>query len=529
MKTPRPYQIEAAKALFNAVVSDPGCHPIAAIPTGSGKTVVMSEFIDEYLTHNPFGKVLVLSHVKEILDQNYRTLAEHFDGFDIGLYSAGLDSRTISQITVAGIQSVYRSHNKFKGTNVVIIDECHLVNTKDAGMYRSFLSKLDANYVGLTATPFRTGHGYVHKGEEALFNELVYNLCTIDGYHMLIENGWLCPLVAKGTNMKLSTDGLATRMNEYVTEEMSKRFDRESITNKAVDEIIEYGEPYKKWLVFAIDIKHAEHVADAFNERGIPTACVHSKMDEDRDRLISDFKAGKYRCMVNVDILTTGFDAPDIDLIGMLRPTQSPILHIQTLGRGMRIAPNKDHCLVLDFAGNVMRLGPINDVQIRQKEEGKGGGSPMVKECPECQGYLPIAVMSCTYCGYEYPVKEKIMPTASTAEIIRQKNPVKVGWHNIRQIWYQVHSKPGKPDMMKVTYSTETNKVFKEYVCYEHEGYAGHKARHWVKFRWNNNSGVYPATTKMLVEAANNKCLKQPKSILVDESDKFPSIRDVRF
>ena len=152
----------------------------------------------------------------------------------------------------------------------------------------------------------------------------------------------------------------------------------------------------------------------------------------------------------------------------------------------------------------------------------------MVKECPECQGYIPISVMLCPYCGYEYPVKEKIMPTASTAEVIRSKVNVvpKSGWHDVRQVFYQMHRKEGKPDMMKVSYSTKTNKMFKEYVCYEHEGYAGHKARHWVKFRWPNVDNL-PKTTNDLIIAS--KTLKQPVSILVDESGKYPVIKDVRF
>lgn len=529
MKTARPYQSDAAVALFEAVKHNSSCHPIAAIPTGSGKTMVMCELIDLYLTYKPMGRILILSHVKEILQQNYNAISDHFEGIDIGLYSAGLDSRTIQRITVAGIQSVYRSPNKFKNVDIVIIDECHLVDVKQNGMYRNFLKEIKANYVGLTATPFRTGHGYVHIGKEAIFNKLVYNLCDIDGFNFLIENGFLSPLYAKGTKMKLNTDNLGIRMNEYVTEEMSKKFDRQSITDKAVDEVIEFGKNYKRWLVFAIDIAHAEHITEAFIERGITTACVHSKMEEDRDQVLLDSKRGKYKCVVNVDILTTGYDDPEIDLIAMLRPTQSPILHIQSLGRGMRIAKGKDHCLVLDFAGNVMRLGPINDVQIHQKGESVGGGGPMMKYCPSCDGCLYLAAKVCPYCGYEYPVAEKIMPTASTAEIIRTvKDPVKkINWHDVTNVFYQIHKKTGRPDSMKVSYSTKTNKMFHEFVLYEYEGYAGHKAHSWVKFRTNEVS--LPLTSAELVSFANNKRLRHPKQILVDESGEYVVIKDVKF
>ncbi len=529
MKTPRLYQTACAEALFEDIQTNKECHPIAALPTGSGKTMVLCEFIDLFMTHKPLGRVLILSHVKEILQQNYNALEAHFDGFEIGLYSSGLDSKTIKRITVAGIQSVFRSPNKFKDVDVVIIDECHLVDTREQGMYRKFLGALDANYVGLTATPFRTGHGYVHIGSEALFNKLSFSMCDIDGFKYLIDQGYLCPLVAKRTNMKLNTDGLGMRMNEYVTEEMSKKFDRHSITNKAVKEIIEFGESYKKWLVFAIDITHAEHIAEELRSHGITTACVHSKMEDDRDEILLDSRRGKYKCIVNVDILTTGYDDPEIDLIAMLRPTQSPILHIQSLGRGMRISPGKDHCLVLDFAGNVMRLGPINDVEVKQKGDPKGDGVAKMKSCPKCQGYLHLAAKVCEWCGYEYPVVEKIMPTASTAEIIRTvKDPVvKVNWFDVSQVFYKLHRKEGKPDMMRVSYSTTNNKMFHEFICYEHQGWVGHKAQSWVKFRSKTNK--LPFTTSALVSFALNKNLREPKSILVNESGQYPEIKNVRF
>jgi len=384
MKTARPYQAEAAEALFKAVIVDRECHPVAALPTGSGKTMAMCEFIDLYLSERPLCNILVLSHVKEILEQNFDALEEHFEGIDIGLYSAGMESRTIHKITVAGIQSVYRRIDDFRHFDVVIIDECHLVGTKESGMYRKFLGGMDANYVGLTATHFRTGHGYIHIGEEALFNRLVYNICDVDGFRHLIESGWLCRLIGKGTEMKMNVRDLKIKMGDFAVKQMSQRFDRDSITKAAVLEVVAVGGPYKKWLVFAIDVKHAEHIASEFNDLGIPTGCIHSKMELNRDWELTKFRSGEYRCMVNVNVLTTGLDIPNIDLIAMLRPTQSPVLHIQTLGRGMRISDGKDHCLVLDFAGNLQRLGPINDVSIRQRPKRKGMPGPSrMKECPE--------------------------------------------------------------------------------------------------------------------------------------------------
>tara|TARA_R110000744_G_scaffold196160_1_gene315335 strand:- start:4943 stop:6547 length:1605 start_codon:yes stop_codon:yes gene_type:complete len=534
MKTPRDYQTEAATALFFAI-NKPDCNPIVAIPTGSGKTMVMTEFIELCLEQDFSRPILVLSHVKEILQQNYDAIEEHFGELLVGIYSAGLGERNVKKITVAGIQSVHRKSDTFKEFGIVIIDECHLVNTRQSGMYRKFLSEINASYVGLTATHFRTGHGYIHEGEEALFNSLVYDKCDIAGFNDLIDRGYLSNLIAKGTKMKLDPTGVKITAGDYANKDLSKKLDRDDITKKAVAEIVKFGSPYKKWLVFAIDIKHAENITKALRGKGITVGCVHSKMITDRETVISSFKRGDIKCIVNVDILTTGFDAPDIDLIAMLRPTQSPILHVQALGRGMRIAPGKDHCLVLDFAGNVARLGPINDVTIRTIAKREGNGKPRMKECPSCQGYLHTAAKECEYCGYEFPVTEKIELTAFEGDIVAKnsssaekiKPELQKQWHDIKAMHYYPHSKPLKPSMVKAVYFIG-NKSITEYICLEHTGYASHKARNWVRFRYQGPSDSLPRTSSELLRSAKNDHLKDPKRILISFG-KFPSIHDVEF
>jgi len=527
-KIARDYQDEAAKALFFAI-NKPDCHPIAAIPTGAGKTVVMTEFIEHCLGQDFSRKILVLSHVKEILEQNYDTLEEEYGELLVGLYSAGLDRREIKKITVAGIQSVYRKPENFQEFGIVIIDECHLVNTRQTGMYRKFLSEINASYVGLTATHFRTGHGYIHEGENSLFNRLVYNKCNIEGFNDLIDRGYLSKLVAKGTEMKLDPTGVKISAGDYLNKDLSKKLDRDEITKKAVAEIVRFGKPYKKWLVFAIDIAHAENVTKALRGRGIKASCVHSKMVSDRSDVIAAFKRGDIKCIVNVDILTTGFDAPDIDLIAMLRPTQSPILHVQSIGRGMRVAKDKDHCLVLDFAGNVARLGPINDVTVNQVKSGKSDGKPRMKECPDCQGYVHTAAKECEWCGYKFPVKEKIQVNAYEGEIVRtdKKLEIRKEWQSVLGMKYYPHNKPKKPPMVKAVYFIG-NQTITEYICLDHNNYAGHKARNWVRFRFDGPESDMPMTSKDLLKAVRKRQIKDPKKILISYG-KWPTIHDVEF
>ena len=531
MKTPRDYQTEAANALFFAI-NTPDLNPIVAIPTGSGKTMVMTEFIELCLEQDFNRPILVLSHVKEILQQNYDAIQEEFGELLVGIYSAGLGERDIKKVTVAGIQSVYRKPDDFKKFGVVIIDECHLVNTRQSGMYRKFLSEIDAVYVGLTATHFRTGHGYIHEGKEALFNRLVYDKCDIEGFNDLIERGYLSNLIAKGTEMKLDPSGVKITAGDYANKDLAKKLDRDDITKRAVDEIVGIGGAYKKWLVFAIDISHAENITKALRAKGVKVGCVHSKMIGERDTIVSAFKRGDIKCIVNVDILTTGFDAPDIDLIAMLRPTQSPILHVQALGRGMRISPGKEHCLVLDFAGNVARLGPINDVTVATVQSRQGNGKPRMKECPSCQGYLHTAAKKCEYCGYDFPVIEKIQAQAFEGDIVSRgdakvKPELRKEWHTVHDMMYFPHEKANRPPMVKAMYYLGKQTVT-EYICLEHTGYASHKARNWVKFRYKGPMDSLPKTSMDLIKSYKRSHLKMPKKALISFG-KFPTIHDVEF
>ncbi len=495
---------------------------MVAIPTGGGKTFIICKLIDKLLSYDPTWNILVLSHVEEILEQDYGSISSYYDGINIGLYSAGLKSKTIQKITIAGIQSAYRKPDLFKQFNFVIIDEAHLITIKTNGMYRKFLGELNgANYIGLTATPFRLGHGYIHEGEGALFTKLVYDLTSTENFNRLVSDGYISKIICKGTELRFDSEDIKTVAGDFVNKQLSDKFDRESITNKAVNEIIRYGKNYKKWLVFAIDIKHAEHISGKLSENGIATICVHSKMETDRKRAIKDIKNGKYRAVITVNVLTIGLDVPDIDLIAMLRPTQSPIVYVQSVGRGMRIASGKDHCLVLDFADNVARLGPINNVIVKKRGDKKRKGEPITKECPECGVIYAISVKVCDICGHKFKFKEKISPNAKNACIVQEeKNSTK--WIDVKSVTYSIHSKKGSPSSLRVTYKVGLNS-FSEWICYDHKGFPGYKANGWVKFRLPKGIAMPKDVTELY---KISDLLSKPRRILIDTSTKYPEIKD---
>lgn len=534
------YQDGSVDALISYVLSGKTGHPITVAPTGSGKTIIICKFCDRLLTERITSNILILSHVQEILIQNHAALSSYFDGFEIGLFSAGLSARLIKKITVAGIQSVYRNPDVFKHFDVILIDECHLVNHKQEGMYRNFFKAINATYCGLTATPFRLGHGYINQGENALFTDIVYDLSSVDNYNRLVAEGYLSRLIPKETEMDMDLSKLNTVAGDYSQKQLSDRFDREEITRQAIDEVIRYGRNYKKWLLFSIDIDHAEHIAEYLNGKGVFTCCVHSKMGDDREKVIADYKAGFYKAAVNVDIMTTGLDVVDIDLIGQLRPTKSPVIHVQSFGRGSRVvyAPGfdlntidgrlaaieascKKHCLVLDFPGNTERLGPINDVIVVNKGESVKTGEPIVKACPVCGVYHHPTVKVCDVCDHVFQFKVGISETASTAAIVREKI---TEWSVVNHVSYSINEgRNGKPDTLLVVYLCGATRV-KEWICFSHTGYAKYKADNWVRFRLEGES---PDNLYELYKISDE--LKRPTAIRVDFTDKYPRVIDAKF
>jgi DNA repair protein RadD len=206
---------------------------------------------------------------------------------------------------------------------------------------------------------------------------------------------------------------VARRGGEFVAGALETAADK--ITAEAVKELVAYGAERSSWLAFCSGVRHAEHTRDIVRSYGISCEMVHGETPSgERDRIIRQFKAGQIRCLTNAQVLTTGFDAPQVDLIAMLRPTLSTSLYVQIVGRGTRIAPGKENCMVLDFAGNVRRHGPVDAVSVMPKsgkngdDEGKVGvDSVRAKECPDCQSLAALNASSCKVCGHEWPREDK--------------------------------------------------------------------------------------------------------------------------
>ena len=522
MLTLRPYQQEAIDAIYAYFAGHTG-NPLIVIPTAGGKSLVLAAFSEGVLKTWPDQRILIVTHVRELIGQNHAEMVGLWPGAPAGIYSAGLGRREAeARILFAGIQSVHRKAAEIGHCDLVLIDEAHLIPTASATMYRRFLGELTAinprlKVIGFTATPYRLESGMLHEGEGALFTDIAYEISVRE----LIDQGYLCPLVSKQPKTKLEVAGVGSRGGEFIASELQAAVDKEAITRAAVSEIITYGEDRKSWLAFCSGVDHARHVAEEFRSRGISCETIFGDTPKDeRDGIIAAFKRQEIRALASMGVLTTGFNAPAVDLIAMLRPTKSAGLYVQMAGRGTRLAPGKENCLVLDFAGNVSRHGPIDLVEPR-KPGGSGGGEAPTKVCPECESILPIAASECSDCGYEFPEPAmKIAPTASTLAILSGKRD---RWVEVTSVTYKKHTKAGSPPSLRVEYHCGLV-IHKEWVCFEHQGYARLKAEGW----WQRRSAVpIPGTVDEALNAAGS--LLRPSHVFVRSNGQFTEVSKHRF
>jgi DNA repair protein RadD len=475
----RDYQQRAITALYEWFRNNAYGNPVLELPTGAGKSHIVAQLCRDIMAENPSARVLMLTHVKELIEQNAGKLRDAWPNAPMGIFSAGLGRKDIDAITFAGIQSIYRHAKRLGHVHLVVIDECHLVNNNRDGRYRKLLDALteinpDLRVVGLTATPYRLGQGMLDQGEDALFSDII----SVVSISELVAKGYLSPLRSKlppkGQIDLLGVGKVAGEFNQRELEAAARLSEIE-----AVEAIIQYSGGRGSWLIFCTGVDHSEEVASALRQRGVSAASITQNTPKDkRAELIAEFKAGRIQALTNCNVLTTGFDHPGIDLIAFLRATMSAGLYMQMAGRGMRIAEGKTDCLVLDFAGNIERHGPVTNVKPSKRsrrEDGIEGDSP-VKACPECHELVLISEMTCPACGHVWPEKEREWQLAD--DDIMGANSTRVvkvaDW-----AWREHIAKKSGNYMVKVTYypSALSEIPVTEYLAILNQGYAGEKAQ----------------------------------------------------
>ena len=482
---PRWYQTESVDAFTNYYFKDGGQEDsLICLPTGSGKTFTQVGIISETIKRTAGRvRILNLTHVKELVEQNHASIASVMPDLDLGIYSASVGRKQTNKlVTVAGIMSIKNSVEAFSGVGLILIDECHTVSDKDSSTYRVVIDALrvmnpKVKVVGLTATPYRLGLGMITDG--GLFTKIIYDVTDFDGINRLIDEGFLSDLVAPKPNMTVDTREIKMKGGEFDAKAANDAINLDSITDAALDEVEIKAHDRPSWMFFAQSIEHAASISTKLNERGHSAVVVHSKINKgEREECIANFKAGMVRALVNVGTLTTGFDFPRLDCLVILRMTQSTSLWVQILGRGMRVHANKRDCLVLDFAGNTARLGAVNEPVLPRKkgEKGEGGTAP-VKLCPECNLYLHASAKICKGCGFTFDAKTNLLARASVDALVTRKKEI---WLEVDGVMYTKQKSRGNGKEMLVANYSCGSRNLKEYICLEHDDHMSRmKAREW--------------------------------------------------
>ncbi|TCN85021.1 DEAD/DEAH box helicase [Shewanella fodinae] len=382
----RDYQQQAVDAAIHYFRHQPGS-AVIVLPTGAGKSIVIAE-----LARIARGRVLILTHVKELVAQNADKASLLTD--DISIYSAGLKQKISSGKTVvAGIQSAARNPQAFmKPFSLVIIDECHRVSDEEFSQYQQLLKWLQqhnpkVHLLGLTATPYRLGSGWIYKRhyhgrvgnvDTGLFDDCIFELPL----RLLIKQGYLTP--------PRLLDGLSAQYNfsQLRPDEQGNYQDSEvdallqhcgRATTAIVKQLMQLAVSRRGVIIFAATVRHAEEIMSHLPKAEAALITAKTATTE-RDQIIVRFKQQQLKFLVNVAVLTTGFDAPHVDLIAIMRPTASVALFQQMVGRGLRLSDGKQDCLIIDYAANGFDLFSPQIALPRPAPDTE----PVQVICPEC-------------------------------------------------------------------------------------------------------------------------------------------------
>jgi DNA repair protein RadD len=534
----RPYQQAAVDAVYLYLRTKNG-NPCVVLPTAAGKTPVIATICNDAVKLWN-GRVLVLAHVKELLQQAADKLQIICPDIQVGLYSAGLQKReTDKQIIVAGIQSIYKRACELDKFDLILVDECHLLPPDGEGMYQTFLRDAKVvnphvRLIGLTATPYRMKSGLLC-GTDNLLNDVCYEI----GIRELIDQGYLCPLKSKSGRHKVDCSSLHLRGGEFISSEVDELMNTVGNIDAACREIVVQTHSRHSVLIFGTSIDHVNRIKDTI-ERMANTECgivTGDTSSSERARILRRFKGETFqndllgnetsqlKYLANVNVLTTGFDAPNIDCVVLLRPTNSPGLYYQMTGRGFRLHESKTDCLVLDYGGNILRHGPVDGIRAKDKQHGSGDAP--VKECPQCLSFVHAAISICPECGFEFPIQEKSKLDANASNEGILTGEVIDSEFDVEKIFYSIHAKQGAgendPKTLRIDYQVGSNLYKSEWVCPEHTGWARKKFEKWWLERSND---PIPNSAEFAARIGKSGGIADAKSIIVRKvaGEKFDRI-----
>jgi DNA repair protein RadD len=501
----RPYQREAVEAV-NHHLATRDDNPCIVLPTAAGKSLVMATLIQGWKADYPPLRVAVLAHRKELVEQNAAEL-EAVSDYDlgVGIFSASIGRRDVfAPVLFASIDSVFNKADVFDPFDVLLIDEAHRIPAKGEGKYRQFIAACKLRnerlrVVGLTATPYRLGAGPIcHK------DHILNHVCYQADVRQLIDAGYLSPIRSLQVGERQDLSGVKIlSTGDYNQRQLAAVVDQQSVVRAAISDLMCHVADRRSVIVFCIGIDHCKHVKDELQRHGVYARIVTGETPvTERELLVDEFKQGRLRFLLSVNVFFEGFNARRVDCVVMLRPTASKCLWVQAVGRGMRLHPDKTDCLVLDYGGNIERHGPID----------LPDGKPVkLHTCKQCKNVFSRSCGACPSCGAEIPKEQRELfersespPQRKPHETTASGDPLlsntQSRWVNVQAITLHRHVKDGAPDSVRVTYHCGLQTV-SEWICPDHPGFAGTKARDWLR-----NYAIKEKTTN---EILNNAVLIQ--------------------
>ncbi|MBF7090486.1 DEAD/DEAH box helicase [Flavobacterium sp. ALJ2] len=364
----RPYQSESINLSVDFFKGNSRGNALVILPTGSGKSVVIAKILERLE-----GKTIVLQPSKEILEQNYEKFSNYGKA---SIYSASAGEKRIDKVTFCTIGSIINKKHLFRGLENILIDECHLVNS-DAGMYNEFIKAFpNTKVVGLTATPYRLEQAstgpqltFLTRSTPTIFDKVLYYVQN----DTLFNAGFLAKLeyynfdVVDRSKLELNSSG-----TDFTQNSLRRYYKSIDMPSRIVKTALTILSKRKNILIFCSLIEEAIAV-----QKRIPGSAILTgeTKKEERERILIQFKKGVIKCLINVGVLTTGFDYPELEAVLMARSTMSLSLYYQIVGRVMRIFTYPDGTKkvgwFVDMGGNVNFFGKIETMQIKVDSEGR--------------------------------------------------------------------------------------------------------------------------------------------------------------
>ncbi len=552
----RPYQIEALQTVMADLREERFALLQAA--TGAGKTIIFSELIRQWMTEYPAMRIGIAAHRQELITQARDKLVTVWpEGRrHIGLACAGVGRVDVNQPVVIGSVQTLARRALRRPIHLLIIDEAHRVpalktdvrypdtdmggerpvdgvgpgSHPAGGQYHDLVDRLSAinpglRVLGVTATPFRLSHGYIYgneckPGHSNLWPRLNYQI-TLDD---LVAGGHLSPIRAKeAVDMGESLAGVRLAKGEYDQGQLGDLLSREVHIQSAVEAYEKYGEGRDKVLAFAVTIEHAVKLAEAFARAGHPAEAVHSNLHgRDRQRILASFDHGGLKVLVNVGILTEGWDSPRVNCILMCRPTKAPALFVQMIGRGTRLHPGKTDLLVLDLANNFRTHGDPSDPEV---EFGSGGSrkekKPEPRVCPICQAIVPVNQNRCWSCGHVWQIE--LTEKTESPEMVEIR-PLPPGASRVESWWAEDHvSQKGNYLMRLVVKCRPGNQVWH---FLDFDGTASAFGRKKARILWwqLTGGGIPPESVREAL--ARQGELRMPEFVTVVKDNGYKRIKE---